>query len=89
MGEHERLINSLETKTKRLDEENRQLEYRSQHELESYKTTSKSEIENLSGQCAKYKAELLELTTFAAHKVCFTLFFLIDAGGNGTKDCYI
>ena len=68
VGQHEKLIALLEEKVKKLEEENKNLEYRSQHEIDSLKSSSKNEIENLTNQCSRYKAELTELTSFAAVK---------------------
>lgn len=51
-----------------MEEENKALEYRSQHEIDSIKSSSKHEIETLTNQCARYKTELTELTSFAAVK---------------------
>ena len=69
VGQHEKLIGSLEEKVKQLEEENKSNEYRSQYEIETLKSTSQNEIETLTNQCSKYKAELTELTAFAAVKV--------------------
>jgi hypothetical protein len=68
VGQHEKLIALLEEKVKKLEEENKSLEYKAQHEIDSLKSSSKNEIESLASQCSRYKAELTELTSFAAVK---------------------
>ncbi|KAI8924664.1 hypothetical protein BC831DRAFT_436357 [Entophlyctis helioformis] len=68
VGEHEKMIASLESKTRQLEEEKRDLETWSKNEIESTRMSMHSELEILQIQCAKYKAELAELTAFSAKK---------------------
>ncbi|KAL2917484.1 hypothetical protein HK105_202765 [Polyrhizophydium stewartii] len=68
VGEHEKIIANLETKTRQLEDEKRDLDTRSRNEIETIKSSMQSDLEIMQIQCAKYKAELSELTAFSAKK---------------------
>jgi hypothetical protein len=69
VGEHEKLISVLETNIKAFEAENLILNSRAQLRIDAITSSSKSEIDSLSSQLAKYKAELSDLTIFAESKV--------------------
>ena len=69
VGEHEKLIYSLETKAKRLETENQQMSQKTDFEIGSLRSTTQAEIDSLGQQCSKYKAELNDLAEFAEKKV--------------------
>jgi predicted RNase H-like nuclease (RuvC/YqgF family) len=69
VGEHEKLISALESKIKRLEEENQVLNSKAQVEIDAITRTTTEEISTLSAQTTKYKGELNELTKFAENKV--------------------
>jgi hypothetical protein len=69
VGEHEKLIYSLESKAKRLETENQQMSQKTDFEIGSLRSTTQAEIDSLGQQCSKYKAELNDLAEFAEKKV--------------------
>ncbi|KAJ3324013.1 hypothetical protein HDV06_000989 [Boothiomyces sp. JEL0866] len=68
VGEHERMIASLESKNRTLDQEKRDMELHYQTQLANLEKSSQLELENLNQQCQKFKAELVELSSFSAQK---------------------
>lgn len=68
VGDHERMIASLESRNKSLEEDKRTSEEKFKSQLEYLHQTSQQEIENLTFQCQKLKNDLVELSTFSAQK---------------------
>jgi peptidoglycan hydrolase CwlO-like protein len=68
VGDHEKMINTLEARNKVLEEEKRVVDERSKAQLEYLHTTSQQEIENLTFQCGKLRTDLNELSSFSVQK---------------------
>ncbi|KAJ3261615.1 hypothetical protein HK103_005453 [Boothiomyces macroporosus] len=68
VGEHERMIASLENKNRTLDQEKKDLELHYQTLIANVERSSQMELDNLNQQCQKFKAELVELSSFSAQK---------------------
>ena len=67
--EHERYIEALEIKSKKLEDEKSHFESKSQGEIQALKDETKNEIESLTSQLFKAKQDLSDLSIFSSQKV--------------------